>query len=138
MGDCSLWALFKIMEVHRRRHNWATFSGGKSYVLVLNKNRLGNLLGDVFTYASGRPDCLTVFIGKSAKKLFLTNTPSCKHVRSDRTKASLELGDQGFDLLFTCLLAFLSIKKNTFPVEIFCANKNRKILPNASDIGGCV
>jgi hypothetical protein len=40
---------------------WATFFLGKSYAFILTKNGLGDILGDVFTNKSGRPDGKGVF-----------------------------------------------------------------------------
>jgi hypothetical protein len=53
--DCSLWILFEIIAKVGSPKFWASFYHGKSYVLILTKNVLGNILGDFFTNASGHP-----------------------------------------------------------------------------------
>jgi hypothetical protein len=54
LGDCFLWGSFLIKYISSPKF-WATFIHGKSCVLIL-KNGLGPILGDLVTDSSGRPD----------------------------------------------------------------------------------
>jgi hypothetical protein len=52
----SLFTLGSFVKNYRRSTNiWATYLNGKSYVLIISKNELGDILGDFFTNASGHP-----------------------------------------------------------------------------------
>jgi hypothetical protein len=60
LGGCLLRAVFlKTTEVCSR-HFWATFIHGSSYVLILQVNGLGYILGDFLSNSSGHPVCRMV------------------------------------------------------------------------------
>jgi hypothetical protein len=52
LGDCSLWVVFVGKNYGSSTNHWATFSPGKSCVLIFTRNGLGYILGDFFTSAS--------------------------------------------------------------------------------------
>jgi hypothetical protein len=56
----SLGSFLKIMYMSSA-YFWATLFHGKCYALILTKNGLSYILGDVFTNSSGHPEGVTTW-----------------------------------------------------------------------------
>jgi hypothetical protein len=73
-GEC--FSLGRFLKIAEAAHicKRATFSHGKSYVFVMTKNGLGNILGDFFTNSSGANPTIAIYNASVVKSYNATNS----------------------------------------------------------------